>query len=104
MLHRKTSSAKFLRNLRQVRELEITDLNEDESALPRKSKLPALMMQFSSILPISKKFISVLYFKVYGKVICEIVDCFQKPDCLIYKNIKDVFLRLCSWNYDYRSV
>ena len=100
MLHRKTSSAKFLKNLGQVGELEKTDLNEDEPALPRESKLPALMMQFSSILPISKKFRLVLYFKVYGQFICEIVDCFQKPDCLIYKNIKDVFPRLCSSNYD----
>ena len=37
---------------------------------------------------------------MYDKVICEIADHFQQPDCLVYKNIQGVFLRLRNLNYD----
>ena len=42
-----------------------------------------------------QRFASILHGDAYVKVIYGIADCFQKPVFPVYKNIKDIFVKLC---------
>ena len=75
----------------------------DELKFPWECQLTARMddESQSTLPPISKKIVSVLYFKAFDKVIDGIADRFQQPDFVVHKNIHvfvDVFVKLRNRN------
>ena len=66
----------------------IQQMDVGELALPQESKLPPL--NSDTLLSISKRFVSILYFAAYVQIIYRITDHLQQPDFLDCKSIKDV--------------
>ena len=48
--------------------------------------------------PISKRFVSILYFEAFEKLLDGITDHYQQPNFLLHENIQDVFVNVCNKN------
>ena len=60
------------------------------------------MMELSHITTNQLKILSILYFEPFDKLTDGIVNHFQQPNFLVYKNIQHVFVKSYNWsNYDY---
>ena len=59
------------------------------------------MMELSHITTNQLKILSILYFEPFDKLTDGIVNHFQQPNFLVYKNIQHVFVKSYNWsNYD----
>ena len=52
------------------------------------------MISSATLPPIRKRFVSILYFEAFDKLIAAITDHFQQPHFIVHKIIQDIFVEL----------